>query len=170
MPRTHALTASVLALLASGCTTVADSGAYPSLERRAVELRLGAPVDSPPPEPVPPVVTADLVTAIAALEADAARGEAAFRAALAAAQQEVAAARTAPAESPAWFSAQAALSGLEQTRRATRLALAELDRLHMAAEMDGRTADAALLAAAAARVAALAAAQAADFAALEGAL
>lgn len=158
------------ALMATGCTSIADDAGYPSLERRAVEVRLNARADSPAPEPPVPSVTADLVTAIAALEADAARGEAAFRAALSATRPAVLAARSASVGSAPWFSAQAAISGLDQTRGATRLALTELDRLQLAAELDGRSADAAALAAAAARVAALASGQLTDFTALSGAL
>ncbi|MGL4313937.1 MAG: hypothetical protein ACRCSO_08090, partial [Sphingomonas sp.] len=75
-----------VALLASGCASIADDGTYPSLERRAVETRLNVRTDSPPPAPPPPAVTADLAAALAALEADAARGDAAFRAALASTQ------------------------------------------------------------------------------------
>lgn len=158
-------------VLLSGCASIADDGTYPSLERRAVEVRLNAPADSPPPAPPPPpAVTADLVTAIAGLEADAGRGDAAFRTALAAVQRQVSAARGAAAGSESWFVAQAALSGLDQTRGPTTLALTELDRLHLAAEMDGRTADAEALAVAAARVAATAAAQRAAFDQLAGAL
>lgn len=171
MLRTYRLSVIAFGLLiASGCASVGDDATYPSLERRAVEARLNPPADSPAPPPTPPSVTADLASAISALEADALRGEAAFRAELAVTQQRVAAARGAASGSAAWFAAQAAISGLDQTRAPSRLALAELDRLHLAAEMDGRGADAALLAAAAARVAAIAAGQRMAFDQLSGML
>jgi hypothetical protein len=171
MLRSFLLSSVVLfALLAGGCASTAGDSGYPSLARRAVELRLNAPSDSPPPAPPPPQVTTDLVTAISALEADASRGDAAFQAELTQTQRLVAGARGNAVGSEAWFVAQAALSGLDQTLRPSRLALAELDRLHVAAEMDGRMADAEALAAAAGRVAAMAAAQRTAFDQLGGLL
>ncbi len=158
------------ALLFSGCTSVTDSGAYPSLDRRSIELRVNPPADSPPPAVVPPPVTAELTTAIAALEADAGRGDMAFQTSFATVRPMVTAARSAASGTEGWFAAQAALSGLDQALGATRLALTELDRLHVAAEMDGRAADAVLLAGAAARVARMAAQQRAAFDQLGGML
>jgi hypothetical protein len=102
-----------------------------------------------PPEPV----SATLEEAIRALGADADRGDAAFRAALAENRAEVVAGQGAAVGSEAWAVAQRALSRIEATRAPTTLALAELDRLVVT------QAESPQLAAQQSRVAALVAAQ-----------
>jgi hypothetical protein len=121
--------------LLAGCASVDTSG-YPSLERRVVEARLN-PVAGPAPAPAPPPVTAGFAQALGALSTDAARGEAAFRGALPGAERTIAAARGTALASEPWFAAQAALSALEATRAPTLLALAEIDRLLLEAELAG---------------------------------
>lgn len=100
---------------------------YPSLERRAVEFRVAAPAG--PPVTVATPATADLATALAALEADAQRGDQAFAAARESASARILAGAGAARESEAWVQAQLALSALEHERAPSTLALAEVDRL-----------------------------------------
>jgi hypothetical protein len=157
-----------LLALAGGCASVDDSG-YPSLERRAAELR-GNPAPAPAPAPPPPPVTVAFAQAVAALNADAARGEAAFRAALPAANRMIMAARGSAVASEPWFAAQAALSALEQQRAPTLLALTEIDRLLLEAELAADANRTAPLAQLARTVAAQEAAQTAELNRLGGLL
>ncbi len=139
------------ALLVGACATP-DAGLYPSLERRAIERRASVP-PAPPVVAVPEPVSATLSAALAALEADAVRGEAAFRAALPAARAARAGGEATGSE--AWAQANVALSRLDAARAPTLLALAELDRLGLDSEGAALEAVAALQA----RVAALVAGQ-----------
>jgi hypothetical protein len=146
MPMIRPATLLCITALMCGCASIDDSS-YPSLERRAVEVR-GNPVPAPIVEAPPiPIVTVAFSAALRALSADAGRGEAAFRAALPNAERTIMAARGGGAASESWFAAQAALSSLEQTRAPTLLALAETDRLLLEAELAGDAARTTLLAA-----------------------
>lgn len=117
-----------IVLTLSGCAT-APVGDYPSLQRRPIE-RSATVVPSHPSTVQPPApVSATLEEAIRALGADADRGDAAFRAALAESRAVVVAGQGAPVGSEGWAVAQRALSRIEATRAPTTLALAELDRL-----------------------------------------
>jgi hypothetical protein len=119
-----ALPATMIAALLAGC---AAEGDYPSLAPRPVERELAA-TDPAPPPPLPDDPA--LAGRVAALAAEAQRGEAEFEAALPAARSAVAGAGAAGGES--WIEAQQALSRLEAARRATVQALADLDALALA--------------------------------------
>lgn len=163
------LLSSVLPVL-GGCATTPDSD-YPSLARRAIELRVpAATVPSSPQPALPEPVTADLATAIAALDRDAMAGASAFAAGLPAAQTAVAAARGAAVESETWVLAQLAISRLDQNRAPTTVALAEADRLVGARGVAGEQAGAVELTALQARIATIAAEQRAALDQLLGAL
>jgi hypothetical protein len=118
------LAAAMLAALLAGC---AAEGDFPSLEPRALEREL-AQTDPPPPAPLPDDPA--LAARMAALAAEARRGEAEFEAALPAARAAVAGAG--PAGGEAWIEAQQALSRLEAARGTTAKALADLDALALA--------------------------------------
>jgi hypothetical protein len=118
------LPAAMLAALLGGC---AAEGDYPSLAPRPVEKELAA-TDPAPPAPLPDDPA--LAKRVAALAAEAQRGEAEFEAALPAARSAVAGAGAPGGES--WVEAQQALSRLEAARRATVQALADLDALALA--------------------------------------
>ena len=118
----------------TACATTVDR-TYPSLARRAVELRGQVPANRPVVDAPPAVVTAELGAAISALQSDAARGQAAFAAALPGVEARVQTARGAAAGSEPWFIAQAALSVLDNARAPSTLALAELDRLVVVATL-----------------------------------
>lgn len=119
----------------TACATTVD-GTYPSLERRAVELRGQVPANRPVVDAPPAEVTVELSAAMAALQGDAARGQAAFAAALPGVEARVRAARGASAGSEPWFIAQGALSVLDNARAPSMLALAELDRLVIVATLN----------------------------------
>lgn len=142
---------------ACASTPTAD---FPSLARRPIEQQMVVP-PRPVVPPVPEPVTASLTDALMALGRDADGGEIAFRAALAATDQAVAAARAAPVGSEAWATAQVALSRLETSRAPTVLALAELDRLAIAQADAGNDAAVQAIAVQQSRVAAMAERQAA---------
>lgn len=117
-----------LMLAMGGCAT-SPSGDYPSLARRSIE-RTATVAPSQPATPEPPApVSATLAEAIRALGADADRGEAAFRSALAEGQAAVAAGRGAAVGSEDWAVAERALSRIDTARAPTTFALTELDRL-----------------------------------------
>jgi ABC-type transporter Mla subunit MlaD len=118
------LPSAMLAFLLAGC---AAEGDYPSLEPRAVEREL-AEADPEPPAPLPDDPA--LAERVAALTAEARRGDAEFETALPAARAAVAGAGSAGGES--WIEAQQALSRLEAARGATAKALADLDALALA--------------------------------------
>ena len=113
--------------LLSAC---AAGGEFPSLAPRPVEQ-----ADRATPEPEPSgeatdAVDPQLAARLAALVADARRGQTAFEAILAGAASAVAGAGGAGSES--WIVAQQAISRLESERAPTVIALAELDQLAIA--------------------------------------
>lgn len=110
-----------LPLLASAC---ASNGDFPSLAPRAVErLPLEEPVRVDPAVAPDPALRARM----AALLAEARRGDGLFETALARALPRVRAAG--PAQSDSWVQAQEAISRVEAARATTIAALADLDRL-----------------------------------------
>jgi hypothetical protein len=150
----HSYCFALAVLTLAGCATV-DTGDYPSLARRSIELRVNAAAPSVEQPALPEPATADFATALAGLDGDATRGETAFRAALGAAEQAVAGARGSARESEAWVVAQIAISRLDAARAPSTLALAEVDRLVQARALAGEAAGAAELTALQTRVAAL---------------
>lgn len=120
------------ALLGACQTTGAEE--YPSLAIRDAE-RVTGTIQPPPyvPPPAPPAVTGDL----ARLSAEVASAQSAFNAAAPAARSAVNAARGSGMGSEAWSVAQVALAGLESARSRALVALADLDRLYIAAATEG---------------------------------
>lgn len=119
MPRPLLLTL----LLLSACTS--GGGPYPSLQPRAAEA-----ID-PRLEPVRPMndrpVSPALAAQLAALVGEARGGESTFEPAVAGAER-LAAAAGAP-QSESWIAAQEALSAAIAARKATAVALADIDAL-----------------------------------------
>lgn len=120
LPRLRLLSA-LAPLLLVAC---AAQGDFPSLAPRAIERdeapRAAAPAPAADPDP-------QLLSRIAALLADARRGQEAFEAVLPAAASASGAAGEAGSE--IWVAAQQAISRLEAARAPSVIALAELDRL-----------------------------------------
>ena len=123
--------AAMLALIVAAC---APPGPYPSLEQRPIEKAL-AETDEVPPE-APLADDSGLPARIAALIAEARRGEREFDAALPAAK--AAAERAGAPESESWIEAQQILSRLEAAGALSGKALADLDALAMAEEQARR--------------------------------
>lgn len=105
-------------------TACLDRGEYPSLKPRAYEIADRGP--PPPPPPAPPA-RADIVARAAALLGEAQAGQRAFAAELLRVRPVVA--RAGAVNSESWITAQEAVSGLDASRAATVIALAELDAL-----------------------------------------
>jgi Meckel syndrome type 1 protein len=149
----------VLAALAlAGCAS-ADMSQYPSLARRAVEMRSPVVDAAPTGTAVPAPASASVAQAADALGRDADGGNTAFLAELARGRDAVVAGRGAPADTELWSMAQVALSRMEAARGPTMVALAELDRLTLERRDADDTAAADMLGAVQARVAAMADAQ-----------
>lgn len=133
------LTAAITIILGSMTSACAgDSGRYPSLAIRDVERVQGTAQPVEPEEtPAPEVPSQDLVARLEQLKADAGRAHKDFMAAAPAAERLVNAAGGAAVASDAWVSAQVAIANLESTRSRLLVALAELDSLHVSAELEG---------------------------------
>jgi hypothetical protein len=130
-PRQLALL-SVAALALSAC---ASPGRYPSLGMRDAERATGTlqPAEAEPY--VPPATPAETLDRLGRLVAEA---QAAHQGFLAAAERARPLAGAGAAEgSDAWSKAQIALADLEANRSNTMISLAELDRLHVDAELAG---------------------------------
>lgn len=128
----RALLALILsAALLGACSTPSGDG-YPSLAKRPIEGTLSTRPPEPQPEPPPLPADATLAEQIARHQSDAARGEAAFRAALGTAQSRTRSASGASTGSEAWIAAQMAISAADAARGPTVTALASLDKLQTA--------------------------------------
>lgn len=123
--RPNAPLACFLLLPLAAC--VEGQGAFPSLAPRPIEQAANAPVAPP----AAPVVTGDpaLDARVAALLADAERGEADFRARLPDSCAAWERGANAAEGSEAWIAAQTALSALGSARDPTVAALSDLDAL-----------------------------------------
>lgn len=131
MPKRH------LAALACACTAACAStpGDYPSLAIRDVERVSGT---LQPAEPyVPPPVSAEVMTSIESLVEQAAAAYDSYRGKLGGARSAARAASGAGVGSDAWAAASVAIAGLETERSRVIIALAELDRLYVAAATEG---------------------------------
>ncbi|RIV85245.1 hypothetical protein D2V17_10890 [Aurantiacibacter xanthus] len=124
-------------LALGACAT--PSGEYPSLAQREIErtgLVMTPPqtIPSPPQSPAAPVLTeaSELVDSVRTVHAAFLAGEAAVR-------SRVAAARGATSGSEAWALAEVALAGLSSQRSRAMVALADLDRLYIAASTSGES-------------------------------
>lgn len=134
-------TALLFSLMAGGCTGA--NGRYPSLAIRDAERVTGTaqPVEGET-APVPDTPSADLAGRLEQLTADARRAHAAFSAAAPGARQAVNAAGGASVASDSWVAAQMAVAGLEASRSRLLIALAQLDSLHVNAQLYGGGKDA----------------------------
>ena len=125
MRRTKPFLAVLILLGASAC---APEGPYPSLAPRPIEKAMAETEELPAPAAVPD--DAGLPAKIAALIAQARRGEADYQAALP--EARAAASNAGASASDSWIVAQQALSRLEAARATTAGALADLDALGLA--------------------------------------
>ena len=127
----------MLAMASGGCAT--SPGDYPSLALRDAERVTGslAPATPPPiaPVPEPPSATLDRIDSLAGEARGAHR---AFEQEAPAAHRAVDAARGHGAGTENWARAQVALAGLEASRSRAMIALADLDRLYVAAAIEGQ--------------------------------
>lgn len=135
------LTAIVLCLTAGGCTGA--SGKYPSLAIRDAERVSGTaqPVDGDP-APVTEMPSPELAGRLEQLSGDARRAHDSFIAAAPAARSAVSAADGSSVASDSWVAAQMAVAGLEASRSRLLIALAQLDSLHVNAQLEGGGKDA----------------------------
>lgn len=155
-PCPHRRLAPLIPVLVAGC---AAPGSFPSLAPRPIERALAAERAAAPPAAA---TAPKLVEQVAAHLVEARAGQAAFAAALPAANAGVA--RAGAPASEGWIAAQQAVSQLEAARAPTVAALAELDRL---AVVRADTADLPAIAPALAETRALADAQEREIAALQ---
>lgn len=118
----------VLAPASALLLSCAAKGPFPSLAPRAVEAELAG--EAEPAPPAPPPSDPSVATRIAALTAEARKGDAAFEPALAAARDAVA--KAGAAQSEGWVEAERALSRAEAARAGTTTALADLAALSLA--------------------------------------
>ncbi len=137
-------------LLAAGLLTISacasDTSNYPSLARREVERTAAAPAPAPVPTgeaPADPALLARLPGIVAAARTAHER----FAAARERTERMIAGATGSAPGSESWAVASIALAGLESSRSAAMIALADLDALHVEARI-GNTASAGAIAAA----------------------
>lgn len=127
----------LIAALACTCTAacVSAPGDYPSLAVRDAERVSGTlqPADPYVPSPVAPAVLANAGSLVG--QARAAHDS--YRSKLEPARSAVQAARGAGFGSERWAVASVAIAGLETERSRTMIALADLDRLYVAAATEG---------------------------------
>ncbi len=140
-PRLLALVALAAAL---GACSTRDTGKYPSLALRDVERITGSaePVE---PEILPETPVApgkELSARIDQLSGQARLSHQRFLAALPATRSAVSGSTGAAVASEAWARAEAALGALRAARNPTLVALADLDALYVASEMEVGAADA----------------------------
>lgn len=132
-----------LALLPITALTAAcakdQEGRYPSLAIRDVERIEGsAQVVTPAPAaPVPDAPSPDLLIRLDQLTTQAGQAHNEFLARTPTTERNVRAAAGSAIASDRWVSAQIALAELERSRSQLTIALAELDALRVAAELDG---------------------------------
>lgn len=124
-----------LLLLSLAACQTADDGEYPSLAIRDAERVTGTLQPAVPyvPPPTPPAVSDRL----AQLAGEVASAHSLFEREAPAARNAVNAARGSGLGSDAWSVAQVALAGLESARSRAMIALADLDRLYVAAATEG---------------------------------
>ncbi|MBC7159405.1 MAG: hypothetical protein H5U21_05060 [Porphyrobacter sp.] len=140
-PRPALLLALMLPILPAIAGCASPAGDYPSLAIREAERATGtmAVPASPPPPPSPPAPgpAPAMAAELAALADAAAQAHRAFLAAAPAATRTIEAARSAGTGSEPWARAQVALAGLTSARSRTMMPLADLDRLYVAAAVEG---------------------------------
>ena len=123
-------------LTLSACAGSPDR--YPSLAIRDVERIYGSaqPVEPPAP-PAPAQPSAELAQRLAQLQSEAANAHQAFLSALPRTRSLVNAARGSAVASDPWIAAQTGVSSLEANRNRVMLAMADLDKLLLQAEIEG---------------------------------
>ena len=114
-------------LFLSACAASGDG--YPSLAPRAIEQRGEEVVETPLPPPAPADATMD--AQIAALLAEARRGDADFTALIEESRRVVSAAKGSGEGSERWLTAQQMLSALDAARQPTAAAMTALDSLYV---------------------------------------
>lgn len=126
-----------LALVLGACTTTGDR--YPSLAKRDAERYYGTLQPVSPDAAAPTIVQPDaqLSQKLQSLRNAGAEAHGEFLAALPQIRTTVEGNTGAEMGSDGWFVAQTAISGLESQRGRTMTALAELDRLYIAAQLEG---------------------------------
>lgn len=132
------LTCGATVLILSGCA--ADYDNYPSLARRPAERVSGTAEVTPAvvaPLPPAPPPSADLLARLGQLGDQAAAAHREFSGRRAHAEEVVTAARGAAVGSEGWAQANVALAGLETARSQAMIALADLDALYTAVQVDG---------------------------------
>lgn len=123
-----------LALFALGSPLNAqvEGRGYPSLSKRAAELRDSAPQEPVVQAPLPPLpADADLALQVARLSSQAMTGDGAFQQQMSGGRTAVNAARSAAPSSEAWVKAQIAISSLDSARYESVAAMAGLDTLYV---------------------------------------
>ncbi len=137
----------IAALALAGCAS-ANRARFPSLERRAAERQYGTalPVAAPSSQaaPAPLPANAGFAARVSELRGRAQDAHRAFSERQSAAAHLAAAARGAAPGSEAWSVAQIALAGLDSARSEGMTAMADLDRMLIAATeaaADGNDAD-----------------------------
>jgi len=123
--KTRPLIALIFLLAATACARA--EGNYPSLAPRAIESRPDEEETAPLPPPAP--AGAKAAADIAALLADARKGDADFARLLPAAERAIAAAQGKAPDSEAWIAGQQMLSALDAARAPTAAAMTALDSL-----------------------------------------
>jgi hypothetical protein len=126
-----------LGIFTSSCA--GESTLYPSLAIRDVERVQGSapPTEGELPPPPPETPSPDLSQRLQQLRNDANQAHRDFMNAAPGAERQVNAAGKAAVASDAWVSAQVAIANLEVSRSKLLIALADLDSLHVAAELNG---------------------------------
>ena len=114
-------------LFLSACAASGDG--YPSLAPRAIEQRGEEVVETPLPPPAP--ADATMGAQIAALLAEARRGDADFTALIEESRRAVSAAKGSGEGSERWLTAQQMLSALDAARQPTAAAMTALDSLYV---------------------------------------
>jgi len=138
--RTSALLVALGPILLAGCAK--DSGLYPSLSIRDEERISGVfePVQSEPYAATPP--SGEVLEQVAALRASAAAAHRQVLVAAESARAPLANARGSQIGGEEWSIASLALADVQARRSETMVALAELDRLYVAAQTEGGEPDA----------------------------
>lgn len=125
-----------LILTLGACASSADR--YPSLAIRDIERIYGSAQPVEPAPPPPPVeASPELTQRLSQLQGEAARAHQAFLSALPRTRSLVNAARGSAVASDSWVAAQTSVSSLESSRNRIMLAMADLDKLLLQAEIEG---------------------------------
>lgn len=118
--------------LGSPLSAQVEGRGYPSLSKRAAEIRDSAAQEPVVQAPLPPLpIDADLASQVSALSSQAIAGDGAFQQQMSGGRTAVDAARSAAPSSEAWVTAQVAISSLDSARYESVAAMAGLDTLYV---------------------------------------